>query len=38
MGTKKTTAKGDVFRDALEKVLSPAGFTTTTKAKVGYKN
>lgn len=38
MGTKNTTAKGNAFRDALEKVLSAAGFTTTTETKVGHKN
>lgn len=38
MATRNTTAKGNAFRDALEKVLSAAGFTTTTETKVGHKN
>ena len=36
METKNTTAKGNAFRDALEKVLSAAGFTTTTETKIGH--
>lgn len=38
MGRKSTTDKGNAFRDALEKVLSAAGFTTTVETKVGHKN
>ena len=38
METKNTTAKWNAFRDALEKVLSAAGFTTTTETKIGHKN
>lgn len=38
MSKESTTAKGNAFRDALEKVLSAAGFTTTTETKVGHKN
>ncbi len=38
MEKKNTTAKGNAFRDALEKVLSAAGFTTRTETRVGHKN
>lgn len=38
MSSKNTTEKGNAFRDALEKVLSAAGFATTTETKVGHKN
>jgi hypothetical protein len=38
MGRRSTTAKGDAFRDALDRVLSAAGFATSTETKVGQKN
>ncbi|KTT68051.1 NACHT domain-containing protein [Sphingomonas sanguinis] len=38
MEKKNTSARGNAFRDALEKVLSAAGFVTTAETKVGHKN
>jgi NACHT domain/Restriction endonuclease len=38
MAGTSTTAKGNAFRDTLEKVLSAAGFTTSTETKIGQKN
>lgn len=38
MSGKSTTAKGDAFRDTLERVLSAAGFQTVPETKLGHKN
>ncbi|MDT8758747.1 NACHT domain-containing protein [Sphingomonas psychrotolerans] len=38
MGRGNTTARGNTFRDAVERVLGAAGFITAPETRVGHKN
>jgi hypothetical protein len=38
MGRSNSTEKGNAFRDLVDRVLSSAGFSTTTESRVAYKH